>query len=77
MSDKIIDMRVKARGCTEHPLVQLHEKMKAMKKGDRIKIITDNKSIPIGVIEIVASKYGAKVKIIKEEQGIVEAEIFK
>ncbi len=77
MSSEIIDMRVKARSCTDHPLVYLQKKVKFMKNGERIRIITDKKEIPIGVIEIIAQKHGAKVKVLREDSESIEAEIYK
>ena len=61
-----IDLREKPRSCTEHPLVKLTKALKELKKGRVVKVITDNKIVPIETIKVLAKKNNLKYDIVKE-----------
>ncbi len=77
MGEEVIDLTGRARSCTENPLVRLQKRLKSMGSGDRIIIYTDPAVVPIEVVEIMASKYGAAVKVLKTDKGLIEAKITK
>ncbi len=68
MEETTIDLREKPKSCMEHPLVKLTKVLKKMKKGETVKVITDNKIVPINTIEVLAKKNNLKYDIIEENE---------
>lgn len=77
MSVTIIDLTSRSRSCTENPLVRLQRELKSMRENSKIKVVTDPSIVPIEVIEIMASKHGAEVKVLRRTNNVIEAEITK
>lgn len=72
-----LDLRSQAKSCTEHPLVALQNALKHLGLGDKIEVITNEKVVPIGVVEIIAKKYNAEVRILEKKGDEIIAEIMK
>lgn len=60
------DLRIKPKGCTDHPLIWLKKRMKNMEAGEKIVVVTDPAVIPPEAIRVMAAKQNIEVKIIEE-----------
>ena len=67
-----IDLRQQPSSCTDHPLVWLKKKMKEMRMGDKLLVITDPEIIPVDTVKVLAEKDGISITKITLRDDTVE-----
>lgn len=68
----VIDLREQPKGCREHPLIKLKNKVRKLGRGDYVKVITDISVIPLQTIKVIAEKNGLVMEVVREEDGVYE-----
>jgi len=72
-----VDLRSKPSGCSQHPLVKLKKLINQLREGGAIRVVTDERVIPVKTIEVIAKKKGLSLEIVSREGNVVEVYLKK
>lgn len=73
---RIIDIRYREPGCTNHPVILLNNFLKELKEPEAL-IRLNTEDIPLKVLEVLVDRYGYRISGVKEELGYAEVVISK
>ncbi len=67
MDEYFIDLREKKPGCTENPVIRLTQLLTRVEEGRGIlKVTSDEKEVPLKVLEMLANKRDLKFQVIEK-----------
>jgi len=67
MDEYFIDLREKKPGCTENPVIRLTQLLSRVEEGRGIlKVTSDEKEVPLKVLEMLANKRNLKFQVIEK-----------
>ncbi len=72
-----IDLREKPSGCKQHPLIKLKNMLEKLGDGEAIKVITDERIIPLTTLRVIAEKKNLEINVLNREGSVVEVVIAK
>ncbi|RLF21656.1 MAG: hypothetical protein DRN15_08915 [Thermoprotei archaeon] len=62
-----IDLRVRAKGCTQSPIIKLSQLLTKIEQGGVLKVTADERDVPYKVLALLTKKRGLVIRMLARE----------